>query len=167
MSDYRTREEQAEQRGRALIELVRPHLPITLPPLNIAKSWALVGPGLIARMVGTLEAVFALRPLDRVADPMILGRSLYDHAVTFAWLAADPGEERLERFQKADLCRRLQVDDDCRKLTYEGIAIEIMPPEARANFERQLAELRQVKNLPDLADWLRARIGTGRGRSRP
>lgn len=144
---------QAEAQAQALIELVRPKLPIDQPLLESAGAWAVVGPALIARQVGTLEAIFALHPLGRDADPVVLARSLYEHAVTFAWLAADPSEERHRRFRKSDLVRRLKIDDDCRGLTDQGVKVRIMSPIERQGFEQQLNALPEdLKQMPDLID---------------
>ncbi|MDP9144927.1 MAG: DUF5677 domain-containing protein [Actinomycetota bacterium] len=101
----------------------------------------MVGPALIARQVGSLEAIFALRSLNREADAASLTRSLYEHAATFAWFAIDPNPERHQRFIKSDLQRRLEIDDDCRKLTLNGEPIEMMTKAQRADVEKQLAEL--------------------------
>ena len=78
----------------------------------------------------------ALRPLDREVDALILLRALFDHAVTFAWLAGDPGKNRHQRFLKSDLCDRLRIDDDCRTIRSGGTAIEVIDDERRLNFER-------------------------------
>jgi hypothetical protein len=113
--DHREREDIAADRADRLIALVRPQLPIEVRVTDLSAAWGLVGPALLARQVGTLEAIFALRPLGRQADALTLLRSLYEHAVTFVWLAADPGE-RLGRFRKSDLISRLELDNDMRHL---------------------------------------------------
>jgi hypothetical protein len=115
-TDHHEREDIAADRADRLIALVRPHLPIEVRITDLPEVWGLVGPALLARQVGTLEAIFALRPLGREADALTLLRSLYEHAVTFVWLAADPGAERLGRFRKSDLISRLELDKDMRRL---------------------------------------------------
>lgn len=131
--DYREREEIAERRGRDLIELLSPHLPLEVSRVEgPADALALVGPCLLARQVGALEAVFALRPLDREADALILLRSLYEHAVTFAWLAIEPGAERQGEFRKSDLISRLELDKDMREIGEPALSDEV-----RQRYERE------------------------------
>lgn len=141
--DYREREEIAERRGRNLIELLSPHLPLEVRVEGPADAWQLVGPGLLARQVGSLEALLALRPLDRQADAFVLLRTLYEHAVTFAWFAADPGEDRHRRFLKSDTVARLDADDDARK-----VGVPLLDSENRAKYEAQRSRL--PKQMPDL-----------------
>ncbi len=137
------REAIAETRGRRLVELVRPHLSINVQVTGPRDAWALVGPGLIARQVGTLEAILALRPFGREADAFILLRSLYEHAVTFAWLAADPGEQRHQRFLKSDAATRIAMDDDARR-----VGEPMLSTEKRSEFEGRFEYL--PKQMPDL-----------------
>lgn len=122
------REAVADERSRALIELVRSRLPLTAHVAGTADAWQLVGPALIARQVGTMEAIFALRPLDREADP-------------FAWLAADPGRERHRRFLKSDLRRRIQIAKDRRKLKHKGVQIDVASEAQQQDFEQRLTDL--------------------------
>ena len=134
----------AAGRAQGLVALVRDHLPIEGPDLPPQAGWPLVGPALIARQAGTLEAILRLAPLRRSTDPLILARSLYDHAVTFAWLGAEPGQDRLERFLKTDAQARLRVDDDCRK-----IGEPMLSNDMRARFQAQVDEY--PNSMPDLA----------------
>src|ERR1700737_495238 len=60
-------------------------------------------------------------------------RSLYEHAVHFAWLAADPSHASIERWRKDDLVQRLKADDDA---TAHGVAM--LTPANRASFEQQV-----------------------------
>jgi Family of unknown function (DUF5677) len=136
-----------------MIEMVRAKLPLTARVASSADAWQLVGPALIARQTGALEAIFTLRPLGRDADATVLLRSLYDHAVTFAWLAANPGQERHRRFLKSDLQRRIDIAKDCRKLKHKGVQVEVATDVEQEEFERQLAELPEgTKAMPDLID---------------
>lgn len=139
------RDRQAGNRAEGLIDLVRPHLPIEVRVNGPADAWALVGPGLIGRQVGAMEAIFRLHPSGRDADSIVLLRSLYDHAVTFAWLAADPGKERHQRFLKSDSAARLRAADDCRK-----VGVEILLDEKRAEYERHVDQL--PAEMPPLLD---------------
>jgi hypothetical protein len=143
--NYEEREDAAERRARALVDLVRPRLPVEVRVGGAADAWPLVGPGLIARQVGAVEAIFAIRPLEREADAIVMLRSLYDHSVTFAWLAADPGVDRHRCFLKSDSSARLKADDDCRK-----VGVPILLDEKRAEYQRQVDELPAV--MPPLLD---------------
>lgn len=143
MTTYYEDDNLAEQRGRNLIALVEAHLPVEVGPVGPANAWQLVGPSLIARQVGSLTALLALRSFGGEADPLVLLRTLYEHAVTFAWLAADPGEDRHQRFLKSDAVFRLGMDDDARK-----VGVELLDDLQRAEFRRQVEEL--PKEMPDL-----------------
>jgi hypothetical protein len=147
--NYQEREEIAERRGRDLIELLSPQLPLEVRVEGPADAWALVGPCLLARQIGALEAIFALRPLDREADAIIVLRSLYEHAVTFAWLAVEPGAEGQRKFLKSDLISRLELDKDVREIGQP-------PPltdEVRERYERERDGLpEKMPKLHELAE---------------
>jgi hypothetical protein len=64
-------------------------------------------------MTTTLRHI-ALQPLGRAVDAGTLVRSLYEHLVHFAWLAADPSPARMEEWRKNDLQMRLRADNDAR-----------------------------------------------------
>jgi hypothetical protein len=135
----------AVARGRALAALVRPYLPVDVLVHGPADAWPLVGPALIARATGSLEAILALVPLGREADADTLLRSLYEHVTTFAWLAGEPGEERMRRWLKSDCEARLRADEDCRK-----VGIKILDDDRRTEFEETAAAL--PKGMPALLD---------------
>ena len=135
----------AVARGRALTALVRPYLPLDVLVHGPADAWPLVGPALIARATGGLEAILALVPLGREADADTLLRSLYEHVTTFAWLAAEPGEERMRRWLKSDCEVRLRTDDDCRK-----VGVKVLDEDRRKDLEDTVAAL--PKGMPVLLD---------------
>lgn len=142
--DQDERDEENERRNQKLIALVRRHLPMDVRVTGPGDAWQLVGPALLARQVGSLEALFALRPLDRQADGFVLLRTLYEHAVTFAWFAADPGADRHSRLLKSDAVARLDADADIAKL-----GVSMLTVEERAKFESQRDRL--PKQMPDLS----------------
>ncbi|MGZ3357628.1 MAG: DUF5677 domain-containing protein [Isosphaeraceae bacterium] len=137
------REEISERRAESLIALVEPHLPLHVRVVGPEDAWPLVGPGLLARQVGTLKAHYALRPLDQEADAFVLLRTLYEHAVTFAWIAAAPGTDWHQQFLKSDARARIEMDDDARE-----VGVPMLDAENRAEFERQVDQL--PKEMPDL-----------------
>jgi len=133
----------AELRAERLISLVEAHLPLETNVRGPADAWQLDGPALLSLQAGTLRALGALRALDQEADAFVLLRTLYEHAVTFAWLAAEPGEDRHQRFLKSDAEARLAMDDDGRK-----VGVELLDEAQRREFESQVATL--SKAMPDL-----------------
>lgn len=101
---------QAHERAcRRLIELAEAALPVV--GLADQPNSRVYGAALIARVVGTIQAMLTLAPLGRDADLNILARSAFEHAVTFAWIAADP-ERRFVRWRKEDAARRLEAHRD-------------------------------------------------------
>ena len=90
-------------RANALIEIVRDYLPVEVDDPGDTATWAVVGLALIARAAGTLEAMVELEPTNHPSDSATLARTLYEHVVHLAWLAADPSPARLEQWQKDDL----------------------------------------------------------------
>lgn len=130
-----------EGRSRALIELVREHLPLDGPDVPPEAVFPIVGPALIARQTGTLDAI--LRLGRHGSDSLVLVRSLYDHAVTFAWLAAEPGAERSQQFMRDDAVSRLRADNDCRDL-----GEPILTDARRAFYEARKA--RYPEDMPKL-----------------
>jgi hypothetical protein len=137
-----------------LTALVRPYLPVDVLVHGPAGAWPLVGPALIARATGSLEAILALVPLRREADAGTLLRSLYEHVTTFAWLAAERGEERMRRWLKSDCEARLRTDDDCRK-----VGVKILDDDRREEFEETVAAL--PNGMPALLDRSEAADATG------
>jgi hypothetical protein len=64
-----------------------------------------MGVALISRMATTLGSILDLRSNHLEADAATLTRSLYEHAVHFVWLAADPST-RVGRWRKSDVVAR-------------------------------------------------------------
>ncbi len=133
----------AQRRAERLVGLVLPHLPAEVEARTHRDAWHWVAPALVARAAGSLEAIMALRPLGREADPIILLRSLYEHVTTFAWLAAEPDADRMGRWLKSDRAMRIKIDDDCRRLN-----LPLLDDETRADFERIIASIPNA--MPDL-----------------
>src|SRR5205807_3538221 len=94
-----------------------------------ADAWPAVGVGLLSRMSTTVESLLGLQPSQREGDAGTLLRSLYEHGVHFAWLAAEPSSERLRRWREHDelMSARAVVD------AYEhGVDLGEDPAVARA-----------------------------------
>jgi hypothetical protein len=64
---------------------------------------------------------------------------------TFAWLAAEPDEERMRRWLKSDCEARLRTDEDCRK-----VGVKILDDDMRKELEETVAAL--PKGMPVLLD---------------
>jgi hypothetical protein len=141
-----SRDEQIQQRGRALVALVARELP---KDFDSRERWPAIGVALLSRMTTTLSTVLDLHGGHLEADASTLVRSLYEHAVHFAWLAAEPSRERLDHWHKHDLYARLKADDDARA---HGID-EMLEPERRAEYQAQLDAIAGAVplNLADLA----------------
>ena len=94
-------------RTAALFELVERSLEVEGDAGGPQTAWPMVGPALLTHATSNLRSiVFRLRPDGAHNDASRLLRSLYDHIVTFAWLAADP-PTRLALWRKEDLEERL------------------------------------------------------------
>jgi hypothetical protein len=104
------RDERIQRRGRALVELVSQRLPQEVEIASEAAFWSAVSLGLLSRMAGTVSSIMDLQLGGHRADATTLGRSLYEHAVHFAWLAAEPSAARLQEWRKYDLQQRLKAE---------------------------------------------------------
>jgi hypothetical protein len=132
----RDRDTAINARGRELIDLAAGHFPQEFRVTGNADAFPLIGAGLVSRMTGTMRAILALLPEGREADAATLLRSLYEHAVHLAWLAADPSAERIQEWKKDDLESRLKADADLRERGQP-----ILTDEEREALERQVAGL--------------------------
>lgn len=129
------RDEMIQRRGRDLIELVVRQLPQEFNVPTVWDGWPAIGVGLLSRMATTLRSMLDLHRSRLEADGSILGRSLYEHGVYFAWLAADP-IPRVPQWRRADITQRLKLDDGMRRHGETGYT-----PENRAKAEADLRTL--------------------------
>lgn len=132
-----------DKRAAELARLVEDRLPIEGDSNGVETAWPLVGPALLAHATSNLKSIFLLRPHEAHNDASRLVRSLYDHVVTFAWLAVDP-PARLGPWRKADLEERLKVDNE-----FIDACEQLLPPAAREQMERDIAGIEG--SAPDLA----------------
>ncbi len=98
--------------GTALAALVEERLPLMVQTSEPAEPMRLIGPAMLARGAGTVQAIGKLAPLDREADAGVLLRVLLEHMITFAWLAADEDNERFALWLKGDSKQRLKMHND-------------------------------------------------------
>jgi uncharacterized protein DUF5677 len=120
-------------RATALVELVEGRLPVEGDGTGPETAWPMVGAALLSHATSSLRSiVFRLRPDGAHNDGSRLLRSLYDHVLTLAWLAADP-YPRLRLWRKDDLKKRLTM---AREL--EEVGEELFSAEDREQMERDI-----------------------------
>jgi hypothetical protein len=109
---------------RQLTELGKAQFPIVLS--DEAPIPKRVAAGLIARALGTADALLFLAPLERAADSTVLARSLYEHAITLAWVTGSEDEamDRIALLQRDDNEHRGKADREFTDLRGEGILTE-------------------------------------------
>ena len=110
--------------AQQLTELGKANFPIVLADeVAVVK---VVTAGFIARMLGTADALLCLSRLERAADSLVLNRSLYEHAITLAWLTGKKDEalERIALLQRDDYEHRDKADREFAQLRGEGILTE-------------------------------------------
>lgn len=151
MDEREQADEVARLRADALARLVEERLPLELDVTGDAAAWPLIATGLLSRATTTLRHVFDARRGGQEVDAATLGRSLYEHIVHLAWLAACPTADRIEEWRKHDLTERLSADSDAR--TVGG---QLLDDEAREALEAQVDAMRGNKlvlaNLAIAAD---------------
>ena len=140
------------ERAEALTTLVDERLPMVFNVTSDADAWPLVGAALLSRATSTLRHVFDARRDGQSVDAATLARSLYEHIVHLAWLAADPSAERIQAWRKVDLISRLKADTDART-----IGEPLFDDQARAGVEAQVAGMEgpdrlKLANLAVAAD---------------
>ena len=131
--------DQISARAAALIAATEGHLEVEADP-----GWLLAAHGLLVHATSCLRSiVFRLGPVGAHNDASRLLRSLYDHVVTFAWLASDP-PALLPVWRKADLEERLKMDREVR-----AAGEQLLADADRAQMERDVAGIEG--STPDLA----------------
>ncbi|HST55230.1 MAG TPA: DUF5677 domain-containing protein [Solirubrobacteraceae bacterium] len=98
--------------GSALSALVEERLPLMVQTGQPPEPMRLIGPAMLARGAGTVQAIGKPAPLNREADAGVLLRVLLEHMITFAWLAADEDNKRFALWLKGDSRQRLKMHND-------------------------------------------------------
>lgn len=141
----RERDEVIQRRGRELVELVARRLPMDVD-VTEDGGWPAAASALVCRMTATMVSILDLQKSERESEAGTLARSLYEHAVYFAWLAADP-PRHIEEWRKDDLNARLKAD---REMTERGIPL--LGDATRAAFKQDEATMQGKRlNIADLA----------------
>lgn len=110
-----------------LTALVDQRLPERFWPSEAA--WRAVLTALVARMTALLESLAALADPPRQPDALILVRALYEHLITFAWLAIDP-KPRVEEYLGHSMVHKRTLANDAASYGLDLLS----------DFERMLAE---------------------------
>lgn len=132
------------QRATALARLIEDRLPLEEDATGPADAWPLVGSALLAHATSNLNSIFRLRSHAAHNDSSRLLRSLYDHVVTFAWLAVEP-PGRIAVWRKADLEARLKIDKE-----FTQASQRLLPDAVRSQMERDVDSVEG--SAPGLAD---------------
>lgn len=105
--------------------------------------WRLLGAALIARVAGIVESVAALVSRERYTDAQILVRSLYEHVLTYCWIAIEP-EARVYEWRDHAVVQRRRLHNDASSFGIHNLLTEAQYAEA--------AELDEIKRLIERAD---------------
>jgi len=119
------------------------HFPQELEVRGLSGVPELLAAGLILRQCEIVESVLDLGSRPSATSASILVRSQFDHAVTLAWLAADPSDERLMHFQRDDAKARLAIEQKTSEL-----GVHMMDEATKSDLERQMRELPDVQVPP-------------------
>lgn len=107
LASYRVLLELADEASRVQIT------PTT--PTSFFESWEVTRAAFMARMSGTMRHLGYLAPSESRIDGVALARTLVDHAITFAWISADP-KERLPAFLRTSFKSTLAKDNRAREV---------------------------------------------------
>ena len=113
MADMRNDKDKQLRIAGALRELYGKHAPRTVPHNNQLDSWPLFASALLARINYCLESITCLQ--FREVDAGVLCRVLFEHVVTFAWLAVDPST-RLPRALKSEYEHLRKANEAIKRL---------------------------------------------------
>jgi hypothetical protein len=128
-----------------LVRIVHSQLPKEVQAEGVAaEDWRLVGPCMVAKAAGTLQAMLDLLPARRTVDATILLRSLYEGTLAFAWIALDP-PANLPRWLKRSVIQAIKGDDD-----WARVGIGVLDKENR-DYGEAKANDQSVPVAPDAA----------------
>jgi len=108
------------------------------------ESWEVTRAAFVARMASTLRHLGYLVPSDSRLDGLALARSLVDHAITHAWISADP-RERLPAFLRSSFKDLLAKDRRFRERGSAGLLGDA-ERERLSAFTREVAQ--EMPRLP-------------------
>ena len=126
-----------------LVGLTDAHLEAPLAGSIADPEWSWLGPALIARMNESAIAITRLLAVGMETEAGSLARSFYEHAVDFAWIAADP-DERVTQWLRVDAEKQLKSH---RKFLDLGEP-DYLPEPIRARYERLAADTALGSGFP-------------------
>lgn len=145
--DTLERVSQARRRARELRRLTDGFLPRTVVSTGAHEDWPLAGWAMLSRACGTLDSVVALIGERRASDAGVLTRSLFEQAVTFAWVAIDPSEKALA-WVRWDRAERKKAHND---LLQHGGPV-LLDAETIQDFDSVIASGPAMPNLAQRAE---------------
>ena len=110
--------EMIERATGELVALVRARLPERF--YGGEAMWRVIGTGMIARMTGIVESMILLVRAQRPSDTSALLRVLFEHVVTFCWIAIDP-DARMGRWTEHSRAQRLRLHNDAQQFGIEDV----------------------------------------------
>jgi hypothetical protein len=119
----------ARCRASALVALARLAAPRVVPSNRNLDEWLVFVPATVLRCAYLVESILALE--ERHLDAGILLRSLFEHIVTFAWLAIDPSG-RMPRIVAADYKSRMKMHEHFERVGRPGMLPEHVVQEMSA-----------------------------------
>jgi hypothetical protein len=136
--------EGARKRLQGLIDLAWRSMPRVESGSGQFDDWTTYARGTVARCAYLSESVLALA--DRPLDGEVVARSLFEHVITFAWIAAEP-TSRLARWIAKDLRNRETLAREAS--TRFGLAD--LPEEVKAFFREERDGVEEPPNVPEMA----------------
>lgn len=140
---FESRLRESHVRTTQVLALVSRYLPQAKHSLGEHTDWNTAGPALMARATRSLQAIAVLQGGLFNADAGVVLRTMFEHVVTFAWLAADPSD-RLPAWVKYDRQKRIAADNDAR-----AAGDSLLNDQERASFQQEIDTC--SGNFPDLA----------------
>ena len=151
------------KRTAALLDLVREGLPVRVESDGDFEDWNVMAPAKLAIVTKLFEGVVGSIPPDNRFRAEVLGRSLAEHAIAFAWLAANDGERerRLKQMVRGEFESRSRAgnqlgDQIYGKERYENLFETGRVPRVLLESETQsrLEELRnsEIPTPPGVLD---------------
>ena len=138
---------QARQHAQELRRLTDGLLPRTVASTGGHGDWPLTGWAMLSRACGTLDSVMALIDERRATDAGVVVRSLFEQAVTFAWIAIQPNDNALA-WVRWDRTERKKAHNDL--LQHGGPAL--LDPQTVVNFDAVIAAGPLMPNLAQRAE---------------
>lgn len=152
--------EGARRRLQGLIDLAWRSLPRVADGTGEFDDWGTYARATVARCAYLGESVLLLG--DRPLDGEVVARSLFEHVITFAWVAVDPSEHLAIWVGDDIRSRKVFLEENERKFKFEGL-----DDDTKADFARLASRLPSVADRARVADehWLGVFKGIFEGRS--